>query len=141
MSRPTFFTTESGDREFAKPTLPTLEAFLNAPSQSVSGNKQQHVARALGCTFHSGLTLAIFWSCEKRRRHFFPSSTHLSSVILAKATVVPFVQLHSSRVNFHCYISEIFFDNLNENNIQFICFFLNKYMHEDILVAKPSLHK
>ena len=36
-----FFTMEGGDSEFAKFTLPTLQAFLKARSQSVFGNKQQ----------------------------------------------------------------------------------------------------
>ena len=61
--------------------------------------------------------------------------------------------LYTARSNAY---SEIFFDFLNENNIQLKKKkrkkdkkrkrkirkrFLNKYMHEDILVAKPSLHK
>ena len=36
----TFFTMEGSDSEFAKFTLPTLKAFLDARSQNVSGNKQ-----------------------------------------------------------------------------------------------------
>ena len=36
----TFFTMEGGDSEFAKFTLPTLKAFLQARSQNVSGNTQ-----------------------------------------------------------------------------------------------------
>ena len=40
---------EGGDSEFAKFTVPTLKAFLKASSQSVSGNKQELVARAIGC--------------------------------------------------------------------------------------------
>ena len=40
---------EGGDSEFAKFTVPTLKAFLKARSQSVSGNKQELVARAIGC--------------------------------------------------------------------------------------------
>ena len=40
MSRPTFFTIEVGDGKFAKVTVPTLEAFLKARRQNVSGNKQ-----------------------------------------------------------------------------------------------------
>ena len=53
---------EDGDSEFAKFIVPTLKAFLKARSQSVSGNKQELVARASGCQkrhlFHA---LAIFW--------------------------------------------------------------------------------
>ena len=35
-----FFTIEGGDSEFAKFTLPTLKAFLEARSQNVYGNTQ-----------------------------------------------------------------------------------------------------
>ena len=44
-----FFTMEGGDSDFAKFTLPTLNAFLKAHSQNMFGNKQQLVARATGC--------------------------------------------------------------------------------------------
>ena len=40
---------EGGDSEFIKFTLPTLKAVLKAHSQSVSGNKQELVAHAIGC--------------------------------------------------------------------------------------------
>ena len=40
---------EGGDSEFAKFTVPALKAFLKARSQSVSGNKQEPVAGAIGC--------------------------------------------------------------------------------------------
>ena len=63
-----------GDSESVNFTLPTLNTFLEACSQNVSGNKQYLVARAVGCTkphfFHE---LAIFWSAKKRRKApFFP---------------------------------------------------------------------
>ena len=45
----TFFTMEGGDSEFAKFTLPALKVFLKARSYNVSVNKQQLVARAIGC--------------------------------------------------------------------------------------------
>ena len=52
---------EGGDSEFANFTLPTLKAFFEARSHSVSGNKQQLVARALGCPkTHFFYELAIF---------------------------------------------------------------------------------
>ena len=40
---------EGGDGEFANFTLPTLKAFLEACIHSVSGNKQELIARAIGC--------------------------------------------------------------------------------------------
>ena len=40
---------EGGDSEFTKFTLLTLKAFFKAHSQNLSGNKQQRVARAIGC--------------------------------------------------------------------------------------------
>jgi len=40
---------EGGDSEFANFLLLTLKAFFEARSHNVSGNKQQLVARALGC--------------------------------------------------------------------------------------------
>ena len=61
VSRPTFFTMEGSDGKFAKVTVPTLDAFLKARSQSVSGNKQELVARAVGCTFLF-LFMAMFYS-------------------------------------------------------------------------------
>ena len=96
---------EGGDSEFENFTLPTLKAFLKARSQNVSSNKQQLVARAIGCPktyfFHE---LAIFWSAKKRRRHFFSPTLHrLSPVIFATATVVAYVLLRNSRFSFHCY--------------------------------------
>ena len=39
-----------GDKsDFAKFTVPVLKVFLKARSQSVSGNKQELVARAIAC--------------------------------------------------------------------------------------------
>jgi len=67
---------EGGDSEFANFILPTLKAFFEAHSHNVSGNKQQLVARAIGCPktlfFYE---LAIFWSAKKRRKDtlFSPS--------------------------------------------------------------------
>ena len=50
---------EGVDSEFANFTLPTLKAFLEARSHNVSDNKQQLVARAIGCpkciSFHAEL--------------------------------------------------------------------------------------
>ena len=45
----TFFKMEGGDSEFTKFTLLTLKTFFKAHSQNFSGNKQQRVARAIGC--------------------------------------------------------------------------------------------
>ena len=45
----TFFKMKGGDNEVAKFTLPNLKAFFKACSQNVSGNKQQLVARVIGC--------------------------------------------------------------------------------------------
>ena len=45
----TFFSMEDSDSEFTKVAVPTLKAFLKAHSQSVSGNKQELVAHAIGC--------------------------------------------------------------------------------------------
>ena len=42
-----FFTMEGGDSEFSKFTVPILKAFKKARSQSVSGSKQELVARAV----------------------------------------------------------------------------------------------
>ena len=97
---------EGGDSEFTKFTVATFESFLKARSQSLSGNKKQIVARAVGCTSH--YFPATHSRCSAYLKNdadifFYPSSIQLSSVILAKATVVPFVQLRNSRFNFHCY--------------------------------------
>ena len=40
---------EGGYSEFAKFTVPSLKCFLNARNHNVSGSKQRHVARAIGC--------------------------------------------------------------------------------------------
>ena len=85
---------EGGDSEFENFTLPTLRGFLEARSQNVSGNKQQLVARAIGCpeiVKNNAKTL------------FSPTLHPLSPVIFATATVVAFVLLRNSRFNFHCY--------------------------------------
>ena len=76
----TFFTMEGGDSEFANFTLPTLKAFLKARSQSVSGNKQELVARAIGCPKPHFVpqALVIFWSAAKRRKHTVFILRHLS---------------------------------------------------------------
>ena len=96
---------EGGDSEFTKCIVATFESVLKARSQSLSGNKKQIVARAVGCTSH--YFPATHSRCPAYLKNdadiFYPSSIHLSSVILAKATVVPFVQLRNSRFNFHCY--------------------------------------
>ena len=99
---------EGGDSEFANFTLPTLKTFLEACSHNVSGNKQQLVARAIGCPktlFFFLYGLAIFWSAKKRRRKntFFSTFHPLSMVIFATATVLAFVLLRDSRFNLHCY--------------------------------------
>ena len=47
--------------------------------------------------------LMIFWSDKKWSKDFFSTLHPLSPVIFATATVVPFVLLHNSRFNFHCY--------------------------------------
>jgi len=89
---------EGGDSEFTKFTVPTLKAFfLKAHSQSVP------VVHAIGCPEHTFSTLAIFWLTDKWCRHFFSILHHLSPVILSNATALPFVLLHNSRFNFHCY--------------------------------------
>ena len=46
---------EGGDSEFANFTLPSLKAFLEARSHSLSGNKQQLVACAIGRSSKAGL--------------------------------------------------------------------------------------
>ena len=105
----TFFTTGGGDSEFTKFTGPTLDAFLKARSQNVSGDQQELVARAIGWqktyVFHE---LAIFWLAEKRCRLLPLFSSffilhHLSPVIFANATIMAFLLLHNSTFNFHCY--------------------------------------
>ena len=73
-------------------------------SQSVSGNKQELVARAIRCHRHMGR--------KPQQRHFphavamqrhFSILHHLSPVILANATIVAFVLLRYSRFSFHSY--------------------------------------
>jgi len=68
---------EGGDSEFANFTLPTLKVFFEARSHNVSGNKQELVARTLGCptenAFFSRTELAIFWQAPKRRKDTFSS--------------------------------------------------------------------
>ena len=57
--------------------LPTLKTFLEARSQNVSGNKQQLVARAIGCPkTHNFHKVAIFWSAKKNdpKTLIFPPS-------------------------------------------------------------------
>ena len=50
---------EGGDREFAKFRAPALKAFLTACGQSVSGNKQELVARAIGCPCDNSSSASI----------------------------------------------------------------------------------
>ena len=61
-----------GDSESANFTLPTLNTFLEACGQNVSGNKQYLVARAVGCP----------------KPHFFPRTRDL--LVSQKATQRPF---------------------------------------------------
>jgi len=94
-------------------------------------------------TLLSGHTLKMFCLSEKRCRHFFyPSSIHLSSVILAKATVVPFVQLRNSRFNFHCYTQcEATPTQKSSARKQYsVKKKKKKFLHEDIPVAKLNLY-
>ena len=89
---------EGGDSEFAKFTVPTLKAFLKASSQSVSGNKQELVARAIGCQrthFFHALAIRGGKGEEKKKKkknrckdRFPPILHHLLPVILANATLV-----------------------------------------------------
>ena len=72
----TFFTNEGGDSEFANFTLPTLEAYLEACSQNVSGNKQQLIARAIGrpkTHFFPPRTRDLLVSQKTTQGHFFSS--------------------------------------------------------------------
>ena len=79
--------------------------FLEACSQNVSGNKQQLVARAIGCPKNAFFprTRDLLVSRKTTQRHFFPTLHPLSTVIGATATMVAFVLLRDSRFNFHCY--------------------------------------
>ena len=82
--------------------MPSLKAFLKAHCQSVSGNKQELVAPAVGgAKQHFLHILMIFWSAEKQCKDIFSILHHL--VILANATVVAFVLLCNYRFNFYCY--------------------------------------
>ena len=96
---------EGIDSEFANFTLPTLNAFLEACSHNVSGNKQELAACAIGYPkMHFFYKLAIFWSAKKRCKNTSFSTLHpLSTVIFATAMVLAFVLLRNSRFNFHCY--------------------------------------
>ena len=66
-----FFKMGGGGSEFAK-----FKGILKARIQNVSGNKQQLIARAIGCPKpHFFYELTIFWSADKRRKDtFFPPS-------------------------------------------------------------------
>ena len=76
------FTMEGGDSQFAKFTVPALKAFLEARNQSVSGNKQGLVARAIGCLKPHFLNLFFLRtrnlpvSRETTQRHLFFLSTN-----------------------------------------------------------------
>ena len=100
----TFFKMEGGDSQFAKFTLLTLKAILKARCQNVSGNKQQLVARAVGCPrMYFVHKLVIFWSARKQCKDtFFPPSITVPHVSLT-ATVAAFVLLGNSGLNFYCY--------------------------------------
>ena len=67
---------EGGNSEFANFTLPTLKAFLEARSQNVCDNKQQLVARAVGCPktlFFPPRNRDLLVSQKNRRKDtFFP---------------------------------------------------------------------
>ena len=81
----TFFTMEGDDSEFAKFTVPTLEAFLMPKicifsKQSWSSGQLGNDAKTLFSILH-----------------------HLFLVILANTTALAFVLLRNSRYNFHCY--------------------------------------
>jgi len=57
---------EGSDSEFVKFTVPPLKALLKVCSHSVSGNKQELAARAVGCQkVHFFFTVTIFWSAKK----------------------------------------------------------------------------
>ena len=53
---------EGSDSEFVNFTLPASKAFLEPRSHNVSGNKQEIVARAIGCpkTLFSFLFFVLF---------------------------------------------------------------------------------
>ena len=74
--------------------------------KNVSGNKQYLVASAIGCPkTHFLHELVIFWSTKKWRKHIFfflPLHPH-SPVIFAVATLVAFLLLGNSGLNFCCY--------------------------------------
>ena len=95
----TFFTIEGGDSEFTKFTGLTLNAFLKARSQSVSGDQQELVARARG-----GHAFTIILSAGKRCR--LPPPPPPPSPFLCnscKHNNSGTVMLRPSRFNFHCY--------------------------------------
>ena len=96
---------EGSDGEFAKFTVPTLKAFLKVSSQSVSGNKQELVARAIGWQKTKIIlcTCTLLVSQTTMQRHLFSIQHHLFPIMLANATVVAFVLHRNSRFNFHCY--------------------------------------
>ena len=71
----TFFTMEGGGSGFTKFTVPTLRYFWRSVVR-VSGNKQELVACAIGCSkMHFFHAFTIFWSAGKQCKDtVFPSS-------------------------------------------------------------------
>ena len=103
----TSFTMEGS--EFVKFTVPPLKALLKVCSHSVSGNKQELAAHAVGYQkvnffLHSYNLLVSKKTNKNDAEMLFSILHHLSPVILANATAVAFALLHSStfRFSFRC---------------------------------------
>ena len=100
---------EGGDSEFAKFTVPTLKAFLKARSHNVSGNNvcQQAVTYCSCYRMLKKVLLLLFLTNSQSSSHpkndakTLFSVLHPSCYIFANATVVAFVTLRNSRLNFN----------------------------------------
>ena len=110
----TFFTVmtiKKGDSEFAKFTM-AFKAFFKAHThrQNVLGNKQYFFCLCYRMPQNASPPppppppqTHDLVSQKNNAKMLFSILHHLSPVIFADATQVAFVQLHSSRLNFHCH--------------------------------------
>ena len=98
----TFFTMEGGDSEFVNFTLPTLKAFLEAECVWQQAITCCSCYRMPQNAFFLR-TRDLVFSKKSTQRHIFSTLHPLSTVIFATATVLTFVLLRDSRLNFHCY--------------------------------------
>ena len=99
-----FLHSRRSDSEFAKFTVPALNAIFMAVVRVCLATSRNLLFMFIGCPKHIFFlhTRDLLVGRRTMQRHLFSILHHLFPVILANTTVVPFVLLCNSRFNFHC---------------------------------------